>query len=149
LSSGRRERPRERGKTCTGWEEMDVQRKEGREKKEAALRCCVVKRGHSFCFRETDIVPVRSVSSKCESCLVLLCVFVVSLLSCLVLSTRQPQDKTTTRQDNHKTRRGRGGAGGRFLSWLVLPYHVLSCFILSWRVLFASCCDVLCCVVLM
>ena len=35
------------------------------------------------------------------------------------------------------------GEGGRaFLSWLVLPYHVLCCFVLSSRVLFASCCVV-------
>jgi hypothetical protein len=37
-----------------------------------------------------------------------------------------------------------GGGGGHFLSWLVLPYHyhALSCFVLSSRVLFASCCVV-------
>jgi hypothetical protein len=142
LSSGRRERPRERGKTCTGWEEMDVQRKEGREKKEAALRCCVVKRGHSFCFRETDIVPVRSVSSKCESCLVLLCVFVVSLLSCLVLSTRQRQDKTTTRQDV-----GGGGREDVFclgLSCRIMSCLVLSCLGVSYLLRVVMCCVVLC-----
>jgi|LauGreSuBDMM15SN_2_FD.fasta_scaffold1245969_1 hypothetical protein len=36
--------------------------------------------------------------------------------------------------------------GEHFLSWLALPYHVLSCFVLSSRILFASCCVVLCCV---